>query len=123
MIARKKILIVEDDLLNMKLTADLLEFNGFEVVKAVDGPSTLHLLHQVQPDLILLDLQLPGMDGFEILDKIRANEKTKNLKVVVMTASVTKEDEQRIVVKSFNGYISKPIDTRAFIKTIKAMTS
>lgn len=119
---KKKILIVEDDILNMKLVADLLEFNDFEVLKAENGKTALEILKTTLPDLILLDLQLPGIDGFEVLKQIRANEKTKMLKVVVMTASVTKEYEDKIAKTKFDDYIAKPINTREFIKKIKMIT-
>lgn len=118
---KKKILIVEDDVFNMKLVSDLLEFNGFEAIKAEDGPKALDILKTVLPDLILLDLQLPGIDGFEVLKQIRNNELTKKIKVIVMTASVTKEDEGRIEKAKFDGYIVKPINTREFVQKIKSI--
>jgi CheY-like chemotaxis protein len=119
--AKKTIMIIEDNPLNMKLTAELLRIGGFDLIKAVDGKSAFEILRQTIPDLIVLDLQLPDIDGFEVMKKIRSDEKTKTIKVVAVTASVMKEDEEQVAEAGFDGYIAKPINTREFVKQIKAI--
>ncbi|HBC71938.1 MAG TPA: two-component system response regulator [Coxiellaceae bacterium] len=119
---KKTILVIEDNLLNMKLAGDLLEAaNSFKVIKAYDGKSAFEILQQTIPDLIVLDLQLPDIDGFEILKKIKSDERTKAVKVVIMTALVMKEDEERIAASGCDAYIPKPINTREFVKIINAI--
>ena len=120
---KKIILVVEDNPLNMKLSGDLLELNGFEVLKAPNGQSALEILKWNIPDLILMDIGLPDMDGFEVYKKIREDERLNSVMVVALTASVMKEDEVKIKAAGFNFYITKPIDTKNFIKTIKEIVS
>ena len=114
-------MIVEDNPLNMKLAADLLELHGFTVLKAYEGETALRLLETAQPDLILLDLHLPGMDGLEVFKKIRANAGLQRVRVVALTASVMREEEQRIRACGFTDYITKPFDTKAFVKKIQEL--
>lgn len=121
MIAKKTIMIIEDNPLNMKLTAELLRIGGFDLIKAIDGKSAFEMLRQTTPDLIILDLQLPDMDGIEIMKKIKSDEKTKAIKVVAVTASVMKETEEQVAKAGFDGYIAKPINTREFVKQIKGI--
>lgn len=119
----KTILIVEDNPTNMKLVGDLLELNGFDVVRAVDGKSTLEILKRVKPDLILLDINLPRMSGIDLFGKIRENQSFDSVIVLALTALAMKEDKDAIMNAGFDGYIAKPIDTREFIKLIKAKLS
>ncbi|NQU73096.1 MAG: response regulator [Candidatus Omnitrophica bacterium] len=116
---KKTILVVEDNPLNMKLIVDLLELNDFIVLKADDGESALEILKRSLPDLILLDIQLPGMDGFELFRRIREDQGLDSVKVAALTALAMKEDEKKIMDAGFVAYIPKPIDTKAFIKEIK----
>ncbi len=118
---KKTIMVVEDNPLNMKLASDLLKIGGFDVLEAADGKIALKILEQKIPDLILLDLQLPDMDGFEVMRRIKSNERTKSIRVVVMTASVMREDEKNIQSAGFDGYIPKPINTREFIKQVDSV--
>ncbi len=117
----KTILVVEDDPKNMKLTVDLLELNGVDVLKAVDGESALKILKDSIPDLILLDIRLPGIDGYEVYRKVRQDKRLDNVKVVALTASVLKEAQERIEELGFDACISKPIDTKEFVAKIKGM--
>lgn len=120
---KKIILVVEDNPLNMKLSGDLLELNGFEVLKASNGHSALEVLKRNTPDLILMDIGLQDMDGFEVYRKIREDERLNSVMVVALTALAMKEDEDKIKAAGFNFYITKPIDTKNFIKTIKEILS
>lgn len=118
---KKTILVVEDNPLNMKLTVDLLELNGFKILKTTDGERAIQILKEQTPDLILLDIQLPGVDGFELFRRIREDKRLNSVKVAALTALVMKEDEKKIMEMGFDAYIPKPIDTKAFIKKIKEM--
>lgn len=113
------ILIVEDNPVNMALVENLLILNGFGVVKAVDGNGAFDLLRKQVPSLILLDIQLPDMDGFEIFTRIRQDHRLDKVKVVALTASAMKEDETRIKEIGFDEYITKPIDINEFVNKIK----
>ena len=118
---KKTILVVEDNPLNMKLTVDLLELNGFKILKTTDGERAIQISKEQTPDLILLDIQLPGVDGFELFRRIREDKRLNSVKVAALTALVMKEDEKKIMEMGFDAYIPKPIDTKAFIKKIKEM--
>ena len=116
---KKMILVVEDNLLNMKLAVDLLELNGFEVLKAVDGETALQLLKEKVPRLILLDIQLPDLNGFEVLKRIREDSRLTSVKVIALTALAMKEEEKKIREAGFDFFISKPINTKIFIVKVK----
>ena len=119
----KKIMIVENEPLNMKLVSDLLEINGFQTLKAEDADTTFEILKNNHPDIILMDINLPGTDGVELFKKIREMESFKNTKIVALTSMAMKEDKERIMQVGFDKYMTKPIDTKEFIKNIKEMTS
>lgn len=112
------VLLVEDNLMNMELASDLLEAGGFLVLKtdrAEEGISTALLQ---QPDLILMDLALPGMDGLEATRRLKLDPRTAWIPVVALTASVMRGDDHRARSVGCCGYIAKPIDTRKFISTV-----
>jgi CheY-like chemotaxis protein len=111
--------VVEDHPLNMILTTDLLTFAGFTVLQATDGETALEVARASRPDLILLDIQLPGMNGFEVFEQIRKDPRLHSIKIVALTASVMREEEQKILGMKFDGYIPKPIDTKQFVNTIR----
>ncbi len=113
------VLVVEDHPLNMKLTSDLLELHGFQVVKATDGESALQLLQTIQPDLILLDIHLPGMDGLQVFQQIKADPRLSAIPVIALTASAMRDQEERIRTVGFTDYIAKPIDTKRLIATVR----
>ena len=108
------ILIVEDNEKNLKLARDLLEITGFRVIAAGDAETGVALAREQRPDVVLMDVQLPGMDGFEALAALRADPATASLVVVAFTASVMNEDLSRIDQAGFDGYIAKPISAREF---------
>lgn len=120
---KKTILVVEDNPLNMKLTVDLLELSGFVVLKAQDGITALDILKTTRPELILLDIQLPDIDGVEVFRRIREDKRLDSVKVIAVTAAVMKERREEIIKAGFDGLILKPIDTKGFIKEVKGLVS
>jgi two-component system cell cycle response regulator DivK len=118
--ANELILIVEDNEKNMKLARDVLKFHGYRIVEAVDGERAIERAVTDQPDLILMDIQLPGIDGIEALKRIRADERSRAIRTVALTASVMSGDRERFDVAGFDGFIAKPIDVREFPSQIRA---
>jgi len=116
---KKTILIVEDDPLNMRLTVDLLEINGFNTLSCGDGSSALETLKDIIPDLILLDINMPKMNGFEVHKKIREDSRLDRVKVIALSASAMKEDEERIKKAGFDDFVPKPIDTKGLVRKIR----
>lgn len=116
---KKTIMIVEDDPLNMRLTVDLLEINGFNTLGCRDGDSALETLKDIIPDLILLDINMPKMNGFEVHKKIREDGRLDRVKVIALSASVMKEDEERIKTAGFDDFVPKPIDTKGLVRKIR----
>lgn len=114
------ILVVEDNQMNMELVVFLLESNGMKVTQAFDGPEALELLKNNLFDLILLDIQLPGMDGLEVLKNIKEKPALQNIPVVALTAHAMQGDEKRFIEAGCVGYISKPIDVSHFPGTIRS---
>ncbi len=108
------VLIVEDNEKNMKLVRDILRFHGFTTVEATTGEDGVALARDKRPAVILMDIQLPGIDGVTALEQIRQDAATARIPVVAMTASVMKEDRERFDKAGFDGFITKPIDVKAF---------
>ena len=108
------VLIVEDNDKNMKLTRDILQFHGFETAEATTGEDGVTLAKDRRPAIVLMDIQLPGIDGVTALERIRADDATARIPVVAMTASVMKEDRERFDKAGFDGFITKPIDVKRF---------
>jgi CheY-like chemotaxis protein len=111
---RARILLVEDNPSNSKLARLLLEREGHEVRVAVDADEALNQLQTFVPELILMDIQLPGMDGLTLTRKLKSEPRTRDIPVVAMTAYAMKGDEARALAAGCQGYITKPIDTRHF---------
>lgn len=109
-----QILVVEDNPMNMELAVDLLETYGYDVTPAEDGLEALERVKETKFDLILLDIQLPGMDGPEVLERLKADPATRAMPVVALTAHAMAGDEARFMEAGCAGYISKPIDVRQF---------
>ncbi len=118
MSGKYKIMIVEDNPVNLKLASDLLEIEGFEVHRCVDAENAIETLNQIIPDLILMDIALPGMDGLQLTRKLKSEVKTKDIKIIALTAFAMKGDKERVIEAGCNGYITKPIDTRKFTNQI-----
>lgn len=109
-----EILIIEDNPFNMELVRDLLEANGYLVREAVTAQDGINAIKEKKPDLVLMDVQLPGMDGLTATRILREDAKLAGLLIVALTAHAMKGDEDKVLEAGCNGYISKPIDTRRF---------
>ena len=107
-----RILIVDDNPINLKLAVNVLEIEGYTVEKAVDAEQAQEILTQSTPDLILMDIALPGMDGLTLTRKLKADKRLKHIPVIALTAFAMKGDEQKATEAGCDGYITKPIDTR-----------
>ena len=114
------VLIVEDNATNMKLSSFLLESADHHVLTATDAEAGLSIARERQPDLILMDIQLPGMDGLQATTLLKADEATRHIPVIALTALAMKGDEERIRAAGCDGYIAKPLDYKAFLAEIKA---
>jgi two-component system, cell cycle response regulator DivK len=108
------VLIVEDNEKNLKLARDLLQHYGFRTIEAGDAETGLRMASDSAPDLILMDIELPGMDGVTALEKLRADPATAGITVVAVTASVMPVDQERFARAGFAGVIVKPIEVKAF---------
>ena len=115
----KKVLIVEDNELNMKLFHDLLEAYGYETVQTKDGLKALELAREHLPDLILMDIQLPEVSGLEVTKWIKDDSRLAEIPVVAVTAFAMKGDEERIREGGCEAYLSKPITVTTFIETVQ----
>jgi two-component system cell cycle response regulator DivK len=115
-----KILVVEDNPANMTLATFLLESAGYTVLSATDAETGLTLARKEQPDLVLMDIQLPGMDGLTATALLKGDEATRAIPVVALTALAMKGDEQRIRAAGCDGYIAKPLAYREFLATVSA---
>jgi two-component system cell cycle response regulator DivK len=113
------ILLIEDNEKNMKLARDLLQYHGFATIESTNAEEGLVLAREKQPKLVLMDIQLPGMDGVTALAQLRSDTSTSHIPVVAMTASVMKEDRERFEKAGFDGFIMKPIDVRAFPQQVR----
>jgi two-component system, cell cycle response regulator DivK len=116
----RRILVVEDNPLNLKLIRDVLQVAGYDVIEAHTGEEGLHLAREDPPDLVLMDLQLPGIDGTETLHRLRQDGLGRDVLVVAVTAFAMAEDRERAALAGFEGYIEKPISVRALPGQIEA---
>jgi len=107
-----RILVVEDNPQNRLLLKDVLEFHGYEIMEAEDGQTGIEMAKKYKPDLILMDLQMPVMDGFTAGRSIRGDPDTKNIKMIAVTSFAMSGDKERIMEAGFDHYISKPINIR-----------
>ena len=119
----KVILIVEDDPKNLKLFRDLLQVSGYTTLEATDGKQGVELAREKKPDLILMDIQMPVMDGLEATKLLKNNDVTKDIPIVALTAYAMQGDEKKMREAGFDGYISKPIDVKGFLKKISEVIS
>jgi len=115
---KERILVVDDNPTNLKLAADVLEWSGFQVSGAADAEQALELIGEAPPELILMDIGLPGMDGLTLARKLKADPATGHIPIVAMTAFAMKGDAQKVFDAGCDGYISKPIDTRTFASQV-----
>ena len=113
------ILIVEDNEKNLKLVRDVLQVKGYQTLEAGTAEDGLKLARDHAPDLILMDIQLPGMNGIEALKALRAAPATARIPVVAITASVMQQDRQQIMGAGFDGFIEKPVNLRGLLDTVQ----
>ena len=106
------ILVVDDNPINLKLVADLLAFEGYRVLKAEDGEQAAASVEAEPPDLILLDVDLPGIDGLTLTRRLKGDVRTGDIIIVALTAFAMKADRQRAMAAGCDAYVTKPIDTR-----------
>jgi two-component system cell cycle response regulator DivK len=112
------ILIVEDNEKNRKLVRDVLQFKGYRTLEAETGEAGLDLARETIPALVLMDIQLPGMNGIEALGHLRADPRTRHIPVIAVTASAMTQDRQKILAAGFDAYQSKPIDVKGFLQLV-----
>jgi CheY-like chemotaxis protein len=115
-----RILIVDDNPVNLKLAADVLEAAGFAIDRAVDAEQAQRVLDSTVPDLILMDIALPGMDGLTLTRILKADSRFEDIPIVALTASAMKGDDQKAFAAGCKSYITKPIDTRKFVQQVQA---
>ena len=115
------ILIIEDNDKNMKLARDVLQAKGYATLEAVTGEEGVRLAREKLPDLVLMDIQLPGINGIEAFRQIRADAKTARIPVVALTASVTPTDRGAITAAGFDAFLGKPINLKEFLDTVKRL--
>jgi two-component system cell cycle response regulator DivK len=112
------ILIVEDNPRNMKLVRDVLQVKGHETLEATTAEDGIELANEKTPDLILMDIQLPRMNGIDALHVLRANPATEKIRVIAVTASVMQQDRTKITAAGFDGYVGKPINLAEFLEAV-----
>jgi len=114
----KTVLIVEDNELNMRLFTDLLQAHGYDTVQSVDGSNAIELTREKMPDLIIMDIQLPGLSGVEITKLLKADKDLEHIPVIAVTAFAMKGDEDKIMEAGFSAYIAKPISVPTFLENV-----
>jgi two-component system cell cycle response regulator DivK len=119
--AGELILIVEDNEKNRKLVRDVLQFHGYHTMEAETGEDGIRLARESVPALILMDIQLPGMNGMQALGHLRADPLTWAVPVIAVTASAMTQDRQKIMSAGFDGYQSKPINVKEFVAAVRQM--
>jgi CheY-like chemotaxis protein len=118
-----KILIAEDNAVNRELLRELLELRGYTVLEACDGQEALQMIEQAQPELLLLDIGMPVMDGFAVIKRIRENPRLAKLPVVAVTAYAMRGDLERILSSGFDGYLSKPVNPSSLAQELDRVLS
>jgi two-component system cell cycle response regulator DivK len=121
--ARPAILIVEDNARNLKLVRDILKHNGYRTLEANNAEDGLAMARAERPAMILMDVQLPGIDGVEALGRLRRDPATADIRVVALTAFAMKADRERFLAAGFDGHLEKPIDVPEFPRQIAALLS
>lgn len=119
----KTILIVEDNLLNLELFTDLLEASDYNVLSAASANEAIDILSKNKPELIITDIQLPGIDGIELTKIIKNNPLLRDIPVIALTAYAMRGDKEKILNAGCDGYIAKPINTKEFVKNVESFFS
>ncbi len=113
------ILVIEDNGKNRKLVRDVLQFHGYVILEAETAEAGIQLAQDIRPALILMDVQLPGMDGLTAMRTLRVDERTRHIPIIALTALAMKGDQERLLASGFDGYIDKPITLKTFLVTIQ----
>ena len=121
--AGELILVVEDNDKNRKLVRDVLTFKGYQVIEAENGEDGVRLAKERLPKLVLMDIQLPGIDGIEALRRLRADESTRAIPVIAVTASAMDRDRQQIMAAGFDGYQAKPLNVKEFVAAVERIVA
>ncbi len=121
--ANARILIIEDNPKNLKLIRDLLQFKGYQTIEADSAEAGIELAREQHPTLILMDIQLPGIDGRKAMKVLKADASTQQIPIIALTASAMKGDRERLLAEGFDGYIPKPIDIKAFPEQLESFLS
>jgi two-component system cell cycle response regulator DivK len=116
----ERVLIVEDNDRNRELIRDILDFHGFELLEASNATDAIALAIGDRPDVVLMDIQLPDLDGNAALRQLRTNPKTADIRVVALTAFAMKGDRQRFLTAGFDGYLEKPVDVRTLAAQVRS---
>jgi len=117
--AGERILVVEDNETNMKLVRDVLQAKGYSTLEATTGEDAVELARTLDPALVLMDIQLPGIDGIEALAQLREDERTSTIPVVALTAQAMRGDRERFLDDGFDGYLSKPVDVAELLHAVR----
>jgi two-component system cell cycle response regulator DivK len=115
----EQILVVEDNEKNMKLFRDVLSATGFRTLEATTGGEAIDLASEHTPDLVLMDIQLPDLDGVQALRRLRADARTAAIPVLALTAQAMRGDRERFLAEGFDGYLSKPVNVRELIGVVR----
>jgi two-component system cell cycle response regulator DivK len=122
-VAGEQILVVEDNEKNMKLFRDVLAATGYHTLEATTGARAVELAAEHRPDLVLMDIQLPDMNGVEVLSRLRARELTASIPVLALTAQAMHGDRERFLAAGFDDYLSKPVDVVDFVGAVRRQLS
>ena len=117
--AGERILVAEDNETNMKLVRDVLQAKGYRTFEATTGEVAVELARTLDPALVLMDVQLPGIDGIEALAQLRGDERTSAIPVVALTAQAMRGDRERFLDVGFDGYLSKPVDVDELLHAVR----
>jgi two-component system cell cycle response regulator DivK len=115
----ERVLIVEDNEKNMKLFRDVLQATGYSTLEATTGEEAVELALSQAPAIVLMDVQLPGIDGVEALQRMRQNERTASIPVLALTAQAMSGDRERFLEAGFDGYLAKPVDVGELIEAVR----
>jgi CheY-like chemotaxis protein len=115
----ERVLIVEDNEKNMKLVRDVLQASGYSTIEATTGEEAVELARVHEPTLVLMDVQLPGIDGVEALEQLRQDERTSSIPALALTAQAMSGDRDRFLAAGFDGYLSKPVDVAELLQAVR----
>lgn len=118
-----KVLIVEDNRMNMQLVKDILSLNGYETIGAGAGAEAIRLVAVEKPDIVLMDLHLPGMDGMTATRILKADERYKSIPILALTAAASRTDREEVLARGFDGCVVKPIQKELLLNEIRSFTS